>query len=135
MGTLEGSPWPSKEQSPEAGPRENRWERGDGRGTLEYSPWSSYQYYFLNPRERGLYREPDQLVFHYSERTVHFLSSIYTGCIPCWTSCRGLIVLETGLRSRAPLHTPTTYKLSFSILYSSAGAAGTSRPLQLLSQY
>ncbi len=26
---------------PEAGPRENRWQRGDGIGTLEYSPWSS----------------------------------------------------------------------------------------------
>ncbi len=27
-------------------------------------------------------------------RTVHFLSSIYTECIPWWSSCRGLIVLR-----------------------------------------
>jgi hypothetical protein len=35
------------------------------------------------------------------DMAIHFLSSIYTGCILCWSSCRGLIVL----RYRAP-HTP-----------------------------
>ncbi len=62
------------------------------------------QHYFLKPRDRDLYRVQALLArqgfFAASYRTVHFLSSIFTWCIPCWSSCRGIkfTQVETDLR-------------------------------------
>ncbi len=56
------------------------------KGRLEQSPAL-----FTEARERGFYRVRALLARH---RTVHFLSSIYTRCMPCWSSCLGLIVFN-----------------------------------------
>jgi hypothetical protein len=57
---------------------------------------------------------PRQRFFAELYRTVHFLSSICSECIHCWSSCRGLVVrsLRQGyvLRRRAP--PPVQYRLS-----------------------
>ncbi len=53
--------------------------------------WSSRQYYFLHPRERGIYRVQALLAGQAKvfRRTKHFLASIYAGCIPYTQSGNG----------------------------------------------
>ncbi len=59
---------------------------------------SSVLFTVLHPRQRGFYRIrallARQRFFTVPYRTVHFLSSIYTGCISCWSSFRGLNLLS-----------------------------------------
>ncbi len=47
--------------------------------------------------------QPGQRFFAVPNRTVHFLSSICSDCIQCWSSCRGSIVRSLKKATKPPL--------------------------------
>ncbi len=72
--------------------------------------WKAQQFYSSQIRQRDLHKiyihcYSGQRFFAATYRTVHFLSSICSECILCWSSCRGLI-LRRLRQGNVPPHPP-----------------------------